>query len=368
MGCCKLTGYCGLFVVLLAIAFQLYLLYGDQREFNRNTTTDVAATDIDLTGKTIVVTGASAGIGIPTTRVLLSHGATIIMACRNKTKATNAKMQIIKDLTSKKYINFKNYNKAQLLINIDIMIVDLSSLKSIKTFANAFIKKYERLNYLVLNAGVFGFPQFTPTFDGIESQFGINHIGHYYMTKLLTPMLVKTASNSDNISRVISVSSEGHKNTYNNMRLWLINDNMIQNKSEYSWFWGYGFSKACNILFAKEYNKRYSKQNVYAMSLHPGEIYTELGRHAMVINPTVTAILQEMIQIVFATVWQTADQGAATTIRTLSITDNEFKRYAGSYWKYCNVANEKLSIDMLDEKYPPMLWDLSEKMINERHF
>ena len=120
-------------------------------------------------------------------------------------------------------------------------------------------------------------------------------MGHFYLCKLLTETLIKTAFESGNISRIISVSSGAQMAAPNPIKSWLIDDTNIQNKTEYGPILNYAFSKACNILFAKEYNDRYYNKNVYAVSLHPGEIYTELDRYMVCINPTITALLKSIL-------------------------------------------------------------------------
>lgn len=359
MGSCfKVGGYCTFIIVLLGILGQLYLQYGDQREFNRNTTAEIAATNTDFTGKVAIVTGANTGIGKPTARVLLSHGATVIMGCRNKAKAERAKQDIINDLTDN---NFKNLSSDQLSNNLDIIILDLASLQSIKQFTTAFTQKYDKLNYLILNAGLLN-PSWKATDDGIEQTFGVNHVGHFYLTQLLNPILIQTASALNIISRVIVVSSEAHNVAPNPMEPWLKNDNMIQDESEYGMLRLYGFSKACNILFSNEYNERYSDKNVYAVSLHPGGITTELGRN---LNPMIRSVM-DFFRPLIVMYLKTPSQGAATTIRTLSLSDDEFKQYGGDYFVDCNVANNKLRSDMNDKSNQDLLWKLTENILNDK--
>ena len=356
--CCKLGGYCTFIIVLIAILGQLWLQYGDQREYNRNTTADEAASNVDFSNKVVIVTGANTGIGKPTARTLLSHGATVIMGCRNKAKAERAKLDIVNDLTKN---NFKNLSTEQLINNLDIIILDLASLQSIKQFANEFIQKYDKLDYSILNAGILN-PSFKTTADGIEQTFGVNHVGHFYLTQLLNPILVQSASASNSISRVISVSSEAHNAAPYPIDPWLRNDAMIQNESNYGLITMYGFSKACNILFSNEYNERYSDENVYAVSLHPGGIATELGRN---LSPMIRSILTLFKPLILFYL-KTPDQGAATTIRTVSISDEEFKKYAGSYFVDCNVANDKLRSDMNDKSNQALLWKLTESILNDK--
>merc|ERR1719491_969320 len=109
VACFKLLRTGSLLILVLAVGAQVWLKYGDQRQFNNTTTADEAAADVDLTGKIAIVTGSNTGIGKPTARVLAAHGATVIMACRNRQKAETAKADMIRKLTdpSDAAINFK---------------------------------------------------------------------------------------------------------------------------------------------------------------------------------------------------------------------------------------------------------------------
>ena len=356
VSCFKIT----LFVALISILAPLIYKYSDQREFNYRTTAEEAINGVKLKGKVIIVTGSNTGIGKPTVKVLAEQGATVIMACRNKTKAIKAKKDIINEINT--------FSNEHLDDQIHTMILDLSSFKSIESFSKLFQRKYEKLNYLILNAGIMALPQWTPTQNGIESQFGINHIGHFYLTSLLTPILKQTALNEKNgnrkISRVISVSSSAHNMAPKPISDWFINDNLIQNKNEYGQWQNYGLSKAANILFANEYNKRYNNSNIYAISLHPGPIPTDLQRH---MHP----ILKWLWHKVLAPLGlKTPSQGAATTVRLISIDDKEFKKYGGQYFSDCNldlnVRSDLLPDNIEQNKMPQsLLWKLSENMIKK---
>eukprot|EP01083_Nonionella_stella_P103029 293906_1 len=364
--CVKCAGYCSVFILLLAVLPPLYFRYGDRREFNFNTTADIAANNVDLTGQVIIVTGSNTGIGKPTAKILLSHGATVIMACRNEQKAANARTDIITELSLN---NFKNASKHELQSRLDTIQLNLASLQSIKSFSDAFQSKYDQLNQLILNAGIMALPEFRTTEDGIEKQFGVNHIGHAYLARLVTPLLIRSAANSNNISRVIVVSSHGHNFAPTPIHTWLINDSMVQDPREYGAWSAYGFSKACNVLFAMEYTKRYAKDNVYAVSVHPGMVETELGRH--MVETRLFAILQFLRPVLF--MLKNPSQGAATTVRTATISDEQFKENGGNFFDDCNVANQWIRKDLLERnvdengKSPQMLlWEMTEKILNTK--
>ena len=363
MGICsklfKCSGYSAFIIVILAIAAQLYIQFKDQREFNNMTTADIAASNVDLTDKVIIVTGSNTGIGKPTARVLLSHGAKVILACRNPKKANKAKIDIIDQLIEEG--NFKNLSEKELSSNIDTITLDLSSLKSVKQFADSFLNKYDKLNYLILNAGVALF-EYQETDDGFEKTFAVNHLGHYYLAKLLTPIMTKTAA-KDDIGRVIAVSSLGHQFAPQPFDPWVTNLDLINNASLFSApLQTYGVSKAMNVLFAKEYNDRYSSKNVYAASLHPGSIKTELARNFKGIWGLVWNGLMPVMEQYF----KSLDQGAATTVRTIAVSDKEFIENGGAYWDDCNPAEERLRDDLKEKRLREMLWKLSEDLVNQK--
>ncbi|MEO1443503.1 MAG: SDR family NAD(P)-dependent oxidoreductase, partial [Chloroflexota bacterium] len=130
----------------------------------------------DLTGKVIIVTGANSGLGYESTAAFAAKGATVVMACRNMTKAENAHQEILKRVPA---------------ANLDVMQLDNASLESVRAFAQAFKVKYDRLDVLLNNAGIMAIPR-QLTADGFESQIGVNHLAHFALTGLLLDVLVST--------------------------------------------------------------------------------------------------------------------------------------------------------------------------------
>eukprot|EP01084_Bolivina_argentea_P253181 425205_1 len=182
-------------------------------------------------------------------------------------------------------------------------------------------------------------PKYTESVEKYELQFAVNHLGHFYLSILLTPLLLTSTPN-----RVIILSSSAHSQAPS---LTKPNDNFIVNgikrkdgplKANYSMMgWkNYGLSKTCNVLFAREFNRRYNKKGITAVSLHPGFIKTELGRYQNSIGSFVMSIGS-----IFA---KSIPQGAATTIRCVSLSDDEI--CGGHYYKDCNEANDALRTDV----------------------
>ena len=220
--------------------------------------------------KTIIITGANAGLGFSTSKILASKQATVIMACRSETKCQHA-MQRIK--------------KLQPDADISSAILDLASLKSVQKFASNFIANHPNgLDALILNAGIMMCP-FSLTKDNIETQFGVNHVAHHYLTTLLLPSIEKKAATktekTNTMSHIVSVSSSAAFRAYPNYGISLtLND--INNSTLYNRVNAYGQSKLSNILFVQELQNRIlSKgiQNIVVTAVHPGAVETELPRH-----------------------------------------------------------------------------------------
>lgn len=218
--------------------------------------------------------------------------------------------------------------------------LDLASLESIREFSTKFHELESSLHILINNAGVMACPK-TLTKDGFEMQMGTNHIGHFLLTNLLVDLLKASSP-----SRVVAVSSEGHKLSGINK------DDLMANKS-YSKYKQYGQSKLANILFAKEFAKRYNGL-ITANSCHPGVVQTELGRH---MSETVRKfIIQPFLGPFFKTPWE----GAQTQIR-LAI-DPELKNVTGKYFSDCEEKTP--SRDARDVETAAWLYDKSLELVN----
>lgn len=205
----------------------------------------------DQTGKVVVVTGANSGLGLETSRVLAARGATVIMACRNAQKAQKA-AEGIRALRPKG--------------EVVLMTLDLGDLDSVKAFAAAFKDKYDRLDILVNNAGIM-VPPLGRTAQGFETQFGVNHLGHFALTAQLMPVLEQTPG-----ARVVTVSSMAHR--FGQMDFADLN----WKTRKYVPMPAYGQSKLSNLLFTYELQRRLSAagKGVLAIAAHPGWASTGL--------------------------------------------------------------------------------------------
>merc|ERR1712154_460342 len=184
--------------------------------------------------------------------------------------------------------------------------------------------------------------EFGLTVDGIEQQFGINCIGHFYLTQLLTPALIASSNEKHGISRVINVASAAYTFAPFGIKKYFENEDAINNPSMYGVpMRRYGLTKAANIIFAREYNRRYGSKGVYSVSLHPGSIKTELQRYNWLLN-----LWNKYVPDIGT---KTIEQGAATQIRVAAMNDEEFIQNGGLYFEDCNVASLWRS-DILDKE------------------
>src|SRR5271167_1383912 len=220
--------------------------------FGATSTTDDVLSGVNLRGKRILVTGASAGLGVETARSLAAHGANVIGTARDLAKAEAATAQIRKDAAA-------NGGSCELVE------LDLASLASVRNCADQLLRKGEPFDVIIANAGVMATP-FSCTTDHFEMQFGTNHLGHFVLVNRIAPLIRKGG-------RLINLSSSGHR--FSNVNL----EDPNFEKTPYEPFVAYGRSKTANILFTVAFDQRHRERGVRAAAVHPGGIQTELGRH-----------------------------------------------------------------------------------------
>ncbi|GEN70245.1 SDR family NAD(P)-dependent oxidoreductase [Chryseobacterium lathyri] len=318
-----------------------------QSGFNAESTAQEIIREIDLTGKTVIITGGYAGIGLETTKVLASAGAKVIIPARDIEKAG-------KNLAG--------------IENIELEKMDLMDPASIDNFGQRFLASGRKLDLLINNAGIMWVPLRRDS-RGIESQLATNYLGSFHLTARLWPALKKADS-----ARVLNVSSYGHQ-----MAPFDFEDPNFE-KREYQTLLGYGQSKtACNLL-ATALDERGKKFNIRSYSLHPGSVYgTDLGREEPIdlyiqmgthdkngkIKPEVEAKLK------------TVPQGAATTV--WCATSPMLQNIGGVYCENCDIA--EIDFGQIEHRYDEpatirgvqpysidrdnaeRLWTLSEKML-----
>lgn len=297
--------------------------------FSASSTAEEVTQGIDGTGLTAIVTGASSGIGTETARVFALRGIHVAMAVRNIQSGQKVKEDILKERPNAK---------------INVMELDLSSMASVRKFAEEYKSSGLPLNLLINNAGVMA-PPFTLTQDNIELQFGTNHLGHFLLTNLLLETMKSTARESRKEGRIVNVSSMGHYYTYSEgIRFDKIND-----KSSFNTIYAYGQSKLANILHTNELAKHLKEEgvNITANSLHPGAIATNLTRYH--------SFIDGMVSWVGKYVLKNCQQGAATTCYVAL--HPQVEGINGEYFSDSNIATR--SAFAKDEELAKKLWDFS---------
>jgi NAD(P)-dependent dehydrogenase (short-subunit alcohol dehydrogenase family) len=208
----------------------------------------------DQDGRVAVVTGANSGIGFEAARALVLTGARVVLACRDEGRG-RAAVERLEEMNSNG--------------SAELALLDLSSLGSVRRFAEGFIRDNERLDLLINNAGVM-MPPASKTEDGFELQLGTNHLGHFALTGLLLPLLLSTEG-----ARVVNVSSMAHRAGAIDF------DDLHWERKKYRKWASYGQSKLANLLFTFELQRRLERAGArsIAVAAHPGWTATDLHRH-----------------------------------------------------------------------------------------
>lgn len=310
----------------------------------------------DLSGQVMIVTGANSGCGLETSRQLAKQGATVILACRNATKGEAA----VQDIGTNA---------------VFLTTLDLSSLTSIRDFSSCFLEKYDRLDALVNNAGIMMCP-YGKTKDGFEMQFGCNHLGHFLLMRLLTPLLVATAKKTGKPSRFVTLSSCASAQTTG----MTVDHPFIDFKDpnwetrEYDETVAYGQSKLANYLHALGASQEYSSDQIISASLHPGWVLSPLDQHAMKKifgEGMVGAFFASLVRKLF--LWKgdmiTPEDGAQTTLHCLLSDNIESGKFYSQFGIYKDDASKPGGWPMkhpnphATEESAKKLWDLSNTLV-----
>jgi NAD(P)-dependent dehydrogenase (short-subunit alcohol dehydrogenase family) len=300
----------------------------DRSTFGVTTTALEAVDGIDLTGRTVVITGASPNsIGIETARALATAGATLVLGLRDAAKASAA----VDDLRA-----------SMPGASIDTEPLDLTSLASVRAFAAAVMSRHPQIDVLVNNAGVMATP-FERTSDGFELQFGTNHLGHFLLTHELMPALLAGGG-----GRVVNLSSMGH------MIGGVDLDDPNYERRHYSEWPAYGASKSANILFTLELDRRYGGQGIHSYAVHPGTVDTDLFRH---LDDDAAASIRRRSEKGGMPI-KTPAQGASTSVVAITATDLP----GGAYLDNCQVS-DGVADHAKDPDVAARLWTLSEQLV-----
>ncbi|MGW4770822.1 oxidoreductase [Nocardia sp. NPDC004278] len=279
----------------------------------------------DLTGRVAVVTGANTGLGFETARALAERCATVVLACRNLGKATDAAERIAVRVPG---------------ATIDTITVDLASLASVRAAAEVVRSRYDRVDLLINNAGVTGLSGTTE--DGFEIQFGINHLGHFALTGLILDRLLASET-----ARVVTVSSIGHRFG----RIDLDDPAACVGNA-------YGKSKLANLMFTYELDRHLAGTSAHALAAHPGGASTEVFRY----SPAAFRLPNLAIAHLLG---RTPAMGALPTLRAATdptAKGSEYYGPSGLFEIRGYPDRVKSSSRSMDRERQRRLWEVSEKL------
>lgn len=274
-----------------------------------------------LRNKTAIVTGANSGMGMATVRALSDMGAKVIMLCRSEKRGTEA----LEKLSSEKKRD------------LELILCDLGNYASIRAFANLVRKSHDHIDILVNNAGFISLDR-QVTEEGIERQFGINHIGHFLLTMSLLDLMGEGG-------RIVNVASGAHKTGK-------IHFDDINLTKGFNVIKAYSQSKLANVLFTRELARRVKDRGITVNCCHPGAVATNIGIDRDTgFGKTVTGLLKPF--------FQTPEQGARTAIFLAS--DDSVSDITGEYFYKCRIA--KSSRRSKDMELAKKLFEFSGELV-----
>lgn len=328
--------------MLVAIIGRVEMETGMARQFDDTSTTDDLLEGVDLSGRRVLVTGVSAGLGVETARALAAHGASVVGAARDLGKARAATKDVV-------------------VGDLALIELDLADLASVRACSGRLLHDGRPFDLIITNAGVMATPQ-GRTAEGFETQFGTNHLGHFVLVNQIAPLLREGG-------RLVTLSSAGHRLADVDL------DDPGFERTPYDRWIAYGRSKTANALFAVEFDRRNRARGVRAAAAHPGGINTELSRHMTQED------LDELIRSIDAARpvdappfrWKTVSQGAATSVWAGVVAPAD--EVGGRYCEDCHVAEvvdgEGIRGGVrpyaIDPERAKALWKKSEELVAE-HF
>lgn len=289
-------------------------------------------------GKVVLVTGANSGIGYQAARELARHGAVVLLGCRSVAKGQAARDSIVKEQPG---------------AQVEIVELDLASLDSIRSFAQAYVAGGAKLDVLVNNAGVMALPTRELTVDGFERQFGTNHLGHFALTGLLMPSLLAATA-----PRVVTVASLAHRNGK-------IEWDNLQGERSYSAWGAYNASKLANILFARELDRRAKEagSKLVSVAVHPGVSATNIANYG-------TDLKTRLFKLFGPLMVQSDAMGALPTLYAATVPEVQGGEYIGPDGRgemkgYPKVVQPRPQA--LDEPTGRKLWNVSEQLTGVKY-
>jgi NAD(P)-dependent dehydrogenase (short-subunit alcohol dehydrogenase family) len=291
-------------------------------------------------GRLAIVTGANSGIGYQTARYLARAGATVILACRSAAKGEAARARIVAENAAAK---------------IEVRALDVADLDSVRRFAAEFLSEGKPLDLLINNAGVMAIPERRTTPQGFEMQFGTNHLGHFALTGLLLPALLRQPK-----SRVVTVASIAHKGGK-------LNFDDLNGERGYDPRGAYQQSKLANLVFGLEFDRRLRAHSANTTSViaHPGVAVTNI-----ISNGMGTGMKGRVVGALLPLVAQSDDRGSWPLV--YASTSSEV--HGGGYYGPDGIAEIKgMPVEVkpkpqaLDPVAGKRLWDVSETLTGVRY-
>jgi len=292
---------------------------------------------VDLTGKTCVITGASAGLGRESARALAAAGSHVVLAARNDDDVADTARWVRAHVPGAQMSTIR---------------LDLTSLASVRAAAAAIRDIAPTVHVLMNNAGVM-FTPFSRTADGFEIQFGTNHLGHFELTRLLAPALVEGA-------RIVILSSDGHRMSDVDF------DDPNWHRRDYDKFAAYGASKTANVLHMVELDRRLAGRGVHAYAVHPGVVATSLARHMTrddfaALNSAASAESSTKRVDVLRD-FMTPEYGAATQV--WAAVSPDLAGIGSVYLADCAIRDD-VAAYAVDDSNARRLWELSESLCGD---
>ena len=283
-------------------------------------------TEWTLEGKTVLITGATGGIGLAAAVAMARQGAHLVLVGRNQTRGLDAISEIRRRAGSDR---------------AEFLRADFSSLAEVRRLALALLAEDRPLHVLVNNAGTMNTSR-KLSVDGFEEMFAVNHLAHFLLTRLLLPRLQACAP-----ARIVHVASNAHS-FCKGMR-W----HDLSHEREFSAFPAYGHSKLANILFSNELARRLRGSGVTSNALHPGAVATGIGSNNGITGRVVPLLLKPF--------FRSPARGAATTVYLASAA--EIDGVTGKYFYDSKPADPKPWA--LDTNAAGRLWVTSEKLLGD---
>lgn len=294
-----------------------------------------------LKGKVAIITGASSGLGLEQTRVMLKYGCHVILAVRSPEKAE----KLLEELRAKESLTGR----------ATVLRIDLDDLATVKPFVEKFLALGLPLHYLVNNAGVMTPHEFRASKQGYETQFATNHLAHFLLTDLLLPKLRETRKLTGADVRVVVLSSVGSC-----LCRPVDLDQMIPPPAEtYHGMPEYGISKALNLMHVRELQRRCAADGITCCAVHPGVIKTGLIREG---NQDSMNLYESVL---FTWMHKDVPQGAATQMYCTLSPDVPEQASRGTYFWYNSGPQRAWGVNApgVREDLPQKVWAVSEKLV-----